>query len=320
MKIKQLSSPSETFDVEFPRDKPFDVVGFGTNSVDYLCLVAEYPRLDSKIDILQYERLPGGQVATTCAFVSRMGLKAKYVGKTGDDDNGRFALETFRNDSIDTASVLVAPDTRNQFAVIIIDGKSGERTVLSQRDSGLDFGERELEKEAVCCGRVLHLDGYDTRAAIRAATWCREAGIPVVIDLDKVVDNCCELIAKVDFLIVSSNFPCEFTGRRDPAEALAALADCHEGFLAVTMGAAGAVAWVDGRGVRFPGIRVDAKDTTGAGDVFHGGFIYGLLQNWPLEKIMRFANTAAGLSCLSLGARSGIRPPGEILSFMQEHP
>ena len=247
MKIKQLSSPSETFDVEFPRDKPFDVVGFGTNSVDHLCIVAEYPRLDSKTEILQYERLPGGQVATTCAFISRMGLKAKYVGKTGDDDNGRFALKTFRKDSIDTASVLVAPDTRNQFAIIIIDGRSGEKTVLSQRDSGLDFGESELEKDAVCCGRVLHLDGYDTRAAIRVATWCREAGIPVVIDLDKVVDNCRELIEKVDFLIVSSNFPCEFTGRRDPAEALAALADSFEGFLAVTMGASGAMAWVGGK-------------------------------------------------------------------------
>ena len=81
----------------------------------------------------------------------------------------------------------------------------------------------------------------------------------------------------------------------------------------MTLGAGGAMAWVKDRPVRFPALQVSPVDTTGAGDIFHGGFIYGLLRNWPLERIMSFANAAAGLSCLHLGARSGIRPLSEIL-------
>jgi sugar/nucleoside kinase (ribokinase family) len=160
---------------------------------------------------------------------------------------------------------------------------------------------------------MLHLDGYDAAGSLRAATWCREQGIPVSIDLDKVVQDCGELIGKVDFLIVSSNFPVEFSGISDPVRAFQELRNHCDGFLAVTLGAAGAMAWVGDRRLTFPGLQIKAVDTTGAGDIFHGAFIYGLLQNWSLEKIMRFANAAAGLSCGYLGARTGIRPLSEIL-------
>ena len=86
----------------------------------------------------------------------------------------------------------------------------------------------------------------------------------------------------------------------------------------MTLGARGAAAWIGDDCTYFPGLNIDAVDTTGAGDIFHGAFIFGLLQNWPLVKIMGFANTAAGLSCLHLGARSGILPLSEILQYMEE--
>jgi sugar/nucleoside kinase (ribokinase family) len=313
MKIKQLESPSDTFDLHFPEGKPFDVVGYGTNSVDYLCIVPEYPPLGSKTEILHYEQLAGGQVATTIAFLSRMGLRTKYIGKVGEDELGRFSLSSFDSELVDTASVLVERGVSSQVAFIIVDGKSGERTVLSQRGIELDFRYPELAQDQVCSGRMLHLDGYDAAGSLRAATWCREKGIPVSIDLDRVVQDCSELINKVDFLIVSSNFPVEFSGISDPVKAFQELRNHCDGFLAVTLGAAGAMAWVGGRCLTFPGLQIKAVDTTGAGDVFHGAFIYGLLQNWSLERIMKFGNAAAGLSCRRIGARAGIRPLSEIL-------
>ncbi len=313
MRIKQLKDPSEAFDVEFPKNKPFDVVGFGLNAVDHMCIVPRYPRFDTKTEILHYQRLAGGQTATAVTFVARMGLRGKYIGKVGSDDLGVFSLESLRTESIDTSGVLVEEGARNQYAFIIIDKATGERTILWERDRKLSFRESELRREDICEGKVLHLDGHDHEAAIRAATWAQEERIPVVIDLDKVVPRSEELISKVDFLITSANFPPDFTGIPDPIESLLALRKHCAGFLAVTMGVQGAMAVVGDECVRFPAFKVHAVDTTGAGDIFHGGFIFGLLHNWPLERIMTFANAAAGLNCTHLGARAGIPPLSEIL-------
>jgi sugar/nucleoside kinase (ribokinase family) len=315
MRLKQLEDPSQTFDLSFPAGMPFDVVGFGLNAVDHLCVVPHYPGFDTKTEILRYARLGGGQAATTVSFLARMGLRAKYIGKVGSDELGRFSLDSLRSEEIDTSAVRIEPGARNQYAVIIIDRGSGERTILWERDPRLGFRESELRREDVCVARVLHLDGHDHDAALRAATWAEESGIPVVIDLDKVVPRAAELIGKVDFLIASSNFPPEFTGIDDPIAALRALRAHCRGFLAVTLGARGALALVGDDCIRFPAFKVHAVDTTGAGDVFHGGFIYGLLQNWSLERIMGFANAAAGLNCTHLGARARIPPLDEILEL-----
>ena len=316
MRIKKLDTESGTFDIDFPATKLFDVVGFGLNAVDHLCVVPQYPRFDSKTEIVHYEKLGGGQTATAVVFAARMGLKGKYIGKVGSDDLGVYALESLRAENIDTSSVLVERGARNQYAFIIIDKASGERTILWERDRKLSFRQEELCRADICSGRVLHLDGHDYEAAIQAARWAREEGIPVVIDLDKAVPRSAELIANVDFLITSANFPPEFTGIDDPIESLLALRNHCDGFLAVTLGAQGAMAVVGDRCERFPAFKVHAVDTTGAGDIFHGAFIYGLLHNWPLDRIMTFANAAAGLNCTHLGARGGIPPLGEILALV----
>lgn len=316
MKIQKPENESGTFDIVFPPSKPFDVVGFGLNAVDHLCVVPQYPRFDSKTEIVHYEKLGGGQTATAVVFAARMGLKGKYIGKVGSDDIGAFALESLRAENIDTSSVLIEKGARNQYAFIIVDKASGERTILWERDRRLGFRQSELCREDICSGRILHLDGHDYEAAIQAASWAREEGIPVVIDLDKAVPRSSELIANVDFLITSANFPPEFTGIDDPIESLLALRRHCDGFLAVTLGAQGAMAVVGDRCERFPAFKVHAVDTTGAGDIFHGAFIYGLLQNWSLERIMTFANAAAGLNCTHLGARGGIPPLSEILALV----
>ncbi len=317
MKIKPLQSLSDTFDLQMRGNKPFDVVGFGLNSVDYVCVLPEYPRQDSKTEILQFERLAGGQTATALTFLARMGMHTKYIGKAGSDDAGRVSLQSFEGESIDISSVLVEQGARNSFSIILIDQKSGERTVLCRRDEELNFRESELKEDEVCGGRILHLDGYDSMA-LNAAVCCQRSSIPVCADLDAVVPQCRPLLENIDFLIVSSNFPSDFTRISDPEDSFKALRQCFEGFLAMTLGARGAAAWVGDQCIHFPGISVNPVDTTGAGDIFHGAFIFGLFQNWSLEKIMGFANTAAGLSCLHLGARNGIRPLPEILKYMAQ--
>ncbi len=297
-------------------DKPFDVVGMGLNSVDFLCVVPEFPTQNSKMMMLQFSKQGGGQVATAMVALSRWGVKTKYIGKVGEDELGQFSLDSIRQEGVDVSSVTIEPYATNQFATIIVDQRTGERTILWERDERLTHRDGELRKEDVCSGKILHLDGHDIHAALQCARWAKEGGIPTVIDLDKVEPLTSELIKQIDFVITSSRFPTIYTGISDQKRALLQLQKQIHGFVCSTLGDDGAIAMVDGEFLHIEGLKVNAVDTTGAGDVFHGGFIYGLLQHWDAEKILRFANAAAALKCRELGGRKGIPTLEEIQRFL----
>jgi sulfofructose kinase len=308
------------FNLPFLDSKFFDVVGMGLNSVDFFHLVPQYPAQNSKTEILRFSKQGGGQVATALVALSRWGLKAKYIGKIGGDEMGRFSFNSIRNEGVDVSSVTLEPDATNQFATIIVDAVSGERTILWDRDKRLMYREHELHKEEVCSGKLLHLDGHDLPAALRCARWAKEEGIPTVIDLDKVEAGTPELIGEIDFMIISSRFPLLFTGISDPGKALPEIQKQVSGFLCATLGDNGAMALVDGKILHDRGFKIKAVDTTGAGDIFHAGFIYGLIQNWEVAEILRFANAAAALKCRDLGGRKGIPTVEEVRKFLDITP
>jgi sulfofructose kinase len=301
-----------------PEDKSFDVAGMGLNSVDHLVLLPEFPASNSKMEMLRFVKSGGGQVATAVVALSRWGMKTKYIGKVGSDELGEFSLESMRREGIDVSSVIREPDCTNQFAVILVEAGAGERTILWNRDRRLMYREGELRKEDVCSARILHLDGHDIRAAIRCARWAKEDGIVTVLDVDKVEPQTSELLQEIDFVVTSSSFSCRFTGISDRKEAFLKLKRVVPGFLCSTLGQEGAMAFVDGDILHVPGFEAKVIDTTGAGDVFHGGFIYGLLQNWDLEQILRFSNAAAGLKCRDMGGRRGIPTLEEIQKLLEQ--
>jgi sugar/nucleoside kinase (ribokinase family) len=306
------------FDLPFPKNKPFEVVGMGLNSVDFLSLVPEFPTLNSKIKILRFSKQGGGQVATAMVALSRWGVKTKYIGKVGGDELGHFSLNSIHQEGVDVSSVTMEPNATNQFAMIIVDGVSGERTILWDRDEKLMYRDGELRREEICPGKLLHLDGHDLWAAIQCAKWAKEEGIPTVIDLDKVEPLTSELIQEIDFVITSSRFPTLFTGISDRGKALIEIQKQIHGFLCATLGPEGAIALVEGEIIHVKGFEVRALDTTGAGDVFHAGFIYGLLQNWEVVEILRFANAVAALKCRDLGGRRGIPTLEETRDFSNQ--
>ncbi|HEY2934143.1 MAG TPA: PfkB family carbohydrate kinase [Acidobacteriota bacterium] len=298
------------------KNKPFDVVGVGANSVDWLCLLPTFPKFDSKLPLREMHRLGGGEVATALTVCSRFGLPSKYIGKVGNDSNGAFSRLDLQAEGLDVTGVLQA-DCRNQFAIILVDEGNGERTVLSHRPPEIFFKDQELRRSDVCSGRLLHIDGNDQRAALLAARWAREDGIPVTIDIDRVDrPYTSDLIQTVDFLIVSENFAADYLGITDFETAIRKLSEQVKAFLCCTLGAKGAVVIYNGEMLRFPAYPISAVDTTGAGDVFRGAFIYALFQHWSLEQTLRFANAVAGLSCERLGARGGIPRMDEVRSFI----
>jgi len=304
------------FNCSIPKYKPFDVVGMGLNSVDFLCLVPEFPTPNSKMQMRQFSKQGGGQVATAMVALSRWGVKTKYVGKVGNDELGQFSLHSIRQKGVDISSVMTEPHATNQFAMIIVDGSTGERTILWSRDDRLMYREGELRKDEVSFGKILHLDGHDIHAALQCTRWAKQEGITTVIDLDKVEPLTSELIKRIDFVITSARFPALYTGISDREKALIELQKHTPGFLCATLGHEGAMALVEGKVTYVEGLKVKTVDTTGAGDVFHGGFIYGLLQNWELEEILRFANAASALKCQDLGGRKGIPALEEVKRFL----
>jgi sugar/nucleoside kinase (ribokinase family) len=306
-----------TFTLPDPSGYRFQAAGMGLNAVDQLIAVDRYPARGGKEAIRSIRVMPGGQVATAMIACRRLGLeKVRYLGKVGDDEAGRLSRRSLEESGVDCRYLLTEPDTPNQAAVILIDGETGERTIFWQRSDRLNMTSEELPVESFCCAPVLLVDGHDQDAAIRCAAVAKGRGIATMLDVDRVRSRTRELLPLIDFCIGSETFPRDLTGEPDLDSALIRAAKECPGFLAATLGPSGvAFAW-EGRVHRVPGFAVPAVDTTGAGDVFHGAFLYGLVQGWPLGRILPFANAAAALNCTALGARGGLRPAAEVLDFM----
>jgi len=294
-----------------------DVVGLGLNATDTVLIVREFPALGSKARVLSTSQQAGGQVATALVTCARLGLRARYIGKVGDDDAGRFQLASLRQEGLDLRYLRVARGTGNQFACILVDQRTGERTVFWDRDPRLAIAPRDFAREAVTSARLLHVDGCDVEASLQAARWARRARIPIVADLDTVYKRVERLFPYIDYLVASANFLPAVTGEPDPFKVLEFMArDYKVRVPGMTLGRDGALLLHDGRFYYSPGFVVETVDTTGAGDVFHGAFIYGLLAGWDMNRILHFSNALAGLNCTALGARGGIKTRGEAERLM----
>jgi sulfofructose kinase len=295
--------------------KTVDLVGVGLNATDMLIPLAEYPAPGSKVEFRAASILPGGQVATAVMACQRWGLRTRYVGKLGNDHAGQLHRDEFTRAGVET-QIITVPGCASQQAVILVDSE-GERTVLWRRDQQLGLAPESLNREWIESARALHVDGYDTAAATVAAGWARAAGIPVIADLDDVYSGVEGLLENIDYAIVSRDVPSRLLGEDDLEKSLPLLQRRYGCLLAAaTLGEDGVLAW-DGKQFHYAcAFRVAAVDTTGAGDIFHAGFIYGLLQDWPLQRRLEFACSAAALNCTGVGARGGIQPVESIENLM----
>ena len=285
-----------------------DVIGVGANSVDIVCRLPEYPRPHAP-----FTKLPmtdslvscGGQVTTALATCVAMGLRASYIGTTGSDNHGARMRAELARLGIDTTHAVVR-DVANPFAVILIDDREGERIVLWRRDPQVALQAGDIDADAIRSARLLHVDDVDPDASIEAARIARARGLPVTSDIERTTDNVHALIDAVTVPIFAEHVPEALTGEPDLARALAALRRPHHAMVCVTLGARGALLLEGDHLHRQPGVPVNAVDTTGAGDVFRGAFIYALLRGDRPADILRFANAAAALSCTRVGAMRSV--------------
>lgn len=298
--------------------KALDVVGVGTNSVDTVLVVPHLPEAEgprSKVRISAKTVRLGGQTATCIATCARLGLYTAYVGAFGNDARARQMREALTARNVDLGFA-VDREVPNHYAVILVEQHSGNRLVLWDRDPVLALADGEIPASAISSARLVHVDDVDVEAALRTAEHARAARVPVTSDLDRVNDRTPELMRAVTVPVFASHVPEALTGERDYERALRKLRREHDGLLCVTLGARGAVALDGDRFLHEPAFTVNAVDTTGAGDVFRGGLIYGLLEGWPLERTLRFANAAAAVSCTRAGALDGVPSLQEVQQLL----
>lgn len=312
--------------VRVPLDLPaagtsrFDAVGFGLNTMDILAVVDSYPEPGSKGPIRQLDALPGGQAATAMTACSRLGWRARYVGHFGDDPYGMSGLESLRAAGVDVTECKTIRGATNALSLILVDRRSGQRTVLWSRHPSLKMNAGDVSAEAVCSGRVLLVDCHETEAATEAAQYARGSGIPTVVDVEKVRPGIEALLDQVDVIITAQDFPTQLTGVDGLGAALRAIRRAFRpALVCTTLGEAGSLTLTAEGEIRTPGFRVDTVDTTGAGDVFRGGFIAGWLLGGAearVEDVLRYANATAALKCRALGGRSGIPTREEVAALM----
>jgi sugar/nucleoside kinase (ribokinase family) len=291
---------------ETVQDKPFDVVGFGFNTLDHVCFVARPPAPESKQRVGHYFRQPGGQVPTALVALQRWGLRTAYIGPFGDDEGGELQRASLQREGIDLSGCLRRTGVGSQLSFIFVDRVSGERTILWERPDGLGLTLDDLDRDLFTAGRVLFMDADDGETALRAARWAKDDGVLVMLDVDEAGPHTEALLRLTDVAIVSGRFPRRLTGEADLRRALKKMGKMGPTFLAATLGRGGAVAYVDGEDLYVPAFTVPVVDTTSAGDLFHAGCLYGILQRWEAPRCLRFAAAAAALECTESGGRAAI--------------
>ena len=297
------------FPFDLPENREFEAVGFGTNAVDFLIEVPEYPAFNSKIALSDYVQAAGGEVATTMVGLRRLGLKTCYVGRFGTDAEGDFGLRTLRDEAVDVSFAEQIAGARTQIAFIVIDERNGERTVIWHRDKLLAYDETDAPLKTAALGKILHFTPHDTRACLLMAQKAKAEKTVVSIDIDNVFEGVNELLPQIDILISSAEFPEKLFGIKDKQHSLRELRQrfgCK--IVGMTLGEKGSLILCENQFIETNGFAVPdgCRDTTGAGDAFRVGLLYGLLAGETVENSALMANAVAALKCRALGARTAL--------------
>jgi sulfofructose kinase len=287
-----------------------DILGLGVTAVDDLLYVAEYPAPDAKAHVRSRERQCGGLTATALVAAARLGSACAYAGVLGEDDLSRFVMGRFAAEGIDTAPTRIRPGAQPAYSVIVVDEVRKTRNIFCDLAGAVGADPDWPGEDVIRAAKVLFVDQFGIEGMIRAAAIAREAGRGVVADLeDDRHPRFAELLALVDHLIVPRDFAAKLSGRDDPARSAEALWTDRMKTVVVTCGGEGCwrVGPEDrGRAVRQPAFSVEAVDTTGCGDVFHGAYASALGRGLELGERIRFASAAAALKATRRGGQAGI--------------
>ena len=296
-----------------------EVVGLGQASLDFLGITSSFPRENEKSELQNVEIQCGGPASTAMVTLARLGIRTSFLGSISDDFFGREIVKGLQKEGVDFSLLTIRPGHTSQVAFIAISPQNGNRTIFWHRGSVPPLKREEVALAHFPKAGILHVDGLMMEAAIEAARQAREMGWKIVMDAGTLRQGSPDLIRFVDIVVASEGFAKALVGPGAPMEkALEAFVEMGAGKAVITLGAQGSVGCENGRIIFQRSYPVMAIDTTGAGDVYHGAYIYGVLQHWDMAACMRFASAIAAMKCRRIGARDGIPRLEEVWSFIED--
>ena len=297
----------------------WDVLGLGCATVDDLFYVPSYPEPDTKMRIARSERRVGGLTAVALAAAARLGSHCAYAGMLGHDDISRFVEAELRREGIDTSPIVYRDDAQPVYAVIIADTTRSTRTIFFEVRGRTGADDELPAPEVIRHSGVLFIDDYNPVGNVRAATIAREAGIPIVADLEHAdAPKFEQVLGLVDHLILSSGFAMQISGTNHPADAAQKLWANDRAVVVVTCGEEGCWYVSDSQHepVHQAAFPVAAVDTTGCGDVFHGAYASSLRRGLSVSERIAFASAAAALKASKAGGIQAIPTRQQVEAFL----
>ena len=295
------------------------VVGLGFACVDHLMRWESLDRPVQGNRIVQYDMQGGGMTGTALVAASRLGAKAEFWGAVGCDTMGDLVLAELAKEGVETSRVVRVKSGQGPVVLVCVDSATGERHFYWSNGKSCPEPARPIGAATWLAGAgCLLVDGTHLRSAVRMAAAARRKRIPVVVDFGWVSDPMKELLAHVDYAVAAEHVAKGLDAGDDFALACRRLRKLGPAVAVITRGPRGVVALDGERWIERPAYEVQAVDTTGAGDTFHGAFAFGLVRGLPLEANLAFASATSALKCLRLGGRAGIPNLGEVLRFLKQ--
>ncbi len=296
----------------------YDVVGLGQCCVDYLALVERYPYVNEKSEVNKLTIQGGGPVATAMVTLSRLGVSTSFIGKISDDYFGTLIQDSLTVEHVNIDHIVVEKGGRSQVSFIVIEKETGKRTIFWTKPTVAPLSPDEINKDIIRNARVLHLDELMIEGSLEAARCAKDAGVTVVVDAGSLREGSLELIKMADYVITSEVFAKQYYSNNYDAKAAAMeLLKLGSRAVVVTLGDKGSITVSKESYFYQPAFKIKAVDTTGCGDVFHGAFIFGLIQRWDLKETIRFASATAALKCRNIGGRTSIPDLREVEEFLE---
>ncbi|MEE4195607.1 MAG: carbohydrate kinase family protein [Anaerolineae bacterium] len=301
-----------------------DVIGLGMNVLDILVRVKEMPTWEHLGHPSRIVVDGGGLAATAVVAAQKLGLRTGFIGTHGNDQMGWIKNQLLAKYGVDLSHAVEMNVPENQICVVYVREDDGER-FFSNHPSFWDhyLAPEQLDKAYITSADWLHLDGYHFDAARQAARWMREAGKRVMYDGGRIHEKHIhqdqrEILPDVDVLISGSGFLEAITGEQELESAGRKALELGPSIVVQTEGSDGSYTFTKQAYFHQPAMLVDAVDTTGAGDIFHGAYLYALQHRWNLQDSARFATAASALSCFQVGGRNSIPSLKEIETFLAQ--
>lgn len=294
----------------------FDVVGLGWVLVDFLMVIPIYPEADTKTESSMSIQQVGGPVPRAMIALAKLGKQTGLIASVGDDFMGNFMCNSLQSEGVNIDDLNVELNGISRCGHVWIEKDKGSRTIVYYRGHLQEMRLTEHIKSIIRNSRILHLDGRELKSARTAARLARENGCKVTLDTGSVREGIEQLFPLVDIIKVPFGFMKVFFPDMSLACAAKKLQSLGPREVIVTLGSGGTIVFSEGDSFKQPGFPIKVVDTNGAGDAFSGGLLYGLLENWNLEKAIRFANAVAALKCANLG-NTGLPSLQEVSALLE---